>query len=302
MADTVIEARGLVKLYGGHRAVDAIDLDIQRGEFTALMKQLGTLPKEEKPAAGKLINAAKVELEAALAEAERHRQHADDHRQGGHQHRTETHRAGFQRGGGLLLRAEGQRVLDSRKQVNEISARLDRLITSDKGRAGLAEIVTHRDKYRAEVDGFLALAADGKRVAYARLLEENRARLLHEVLRLGIRLQQESRFMSLAMALPPLTPITPYFTLVSGPPVAVQIRSSASNLYCLALAPTVHAIVAKALPPVAYPPEVPISLVIEAKVDNVNVDAFEALVVSFILKAAVPSTIVPLPMYFLALL
>ena len=38
------------------------------GRFTALMKQLGTLSKEEKPAAGKLINAAKVELETALAE------------------------------------------------------------------------------------------------------------------------------------------------------------------------------------------------------------------------------------------
>src|SRR5580698_846803 len=38
------------------------------GRFTALMKQLGTLSKEEKPAAGKLINAAKVELESALAE------------------------------------------------------------------------------------------------------------------------------------------------------------------------------------------------------------------------------------------
>jgi len=37
------------------------------GKFTALMKQLGTLPKEEKPSAGKLINAAKVELESALA-------------------------------------------------------------------------------------------------------------------------------------------------------------------------------------------------------------------------------------------
>lgn len=36
------------------------------GKFTALMKQLGTLPKEEKPMAGKAINAAKVELEAAL--------------------------------------------------------------------------------------------------------------------------------------------------------------------------------------------------------------------------------------------
>ena len=37
------------------------------GKFTALMKQLGTLSKEAKPAAGKLINATKVELEAALA-------------------------------------------------------------------------------------------------------------------------------------------------------------------------------------------------------------------------------------------
>lgn len=37
------------------------------GSFTALMKALGTLPKEERPAAGKAINAAKVELEAALA-------------------------------------------------------------------------------------------------------------------------------------------------------------------------------------------------------------------------------------------
>jgi len=37
------------------------------GKFTGLMKQLGTLPREEKPAAGKLINAAKIELEAALA-------------------------------------------------------------------------------------------------------------------------------------------------------------------------------------------------------------------------------------------
>lgn len=38
------------------------------GRFTALMKQLGTLSKEEKPAAGKAINSAKCELEAALAE------------------------------------------------------------------------------------------------------------------------------------------------------------------------------------------------------------------------------------------
>ena len=38
------------------------------GKFTALMKQLGTLSKEERPAAGKLINQTKVELETALAE------------------------------------------------------------------------------------------------------------------------------------------------------------------------------------------------------------------------------------------
>jgi phenylalanyl-tRNA synthetase alpha chain len=37
-----------------------------QGQFTALMKQLGTLPKEERPAAGKLINAVKAELESAL--------------------------------------------------------------------------------------------------------------------------------------------------------------------------------------------------------------------------------------------
>ncbi len=38
-----------------------------QGQFTALMKQLGALPKEEKPAAGKAVNQAKTELEAALA-------------------------------------------------------------------------------------------------------------------------------------------------------------------------------------------------------------------------------------------
>jgi len=37
------------------------------GKFTGLMKQLGTLAKEEKPAAGKAINSAKAELESALA-------------------------------------------------------------------------------------------------------------------------------------------------------------------------------------------------------------------------------------------
>jgi phenylalanyl-tRNA synthetase alpha chain len=37
------------------------------GRFTSLMKQLGTLPKEERPEAGKLVNQAKAELESALA-------------------------------------------------------------------------------------------------------------------------------------------------------------------------------------------------------------------------------------------
>jgi len=38
------------------------------GKFTALLKQLGSLPKEEKPAAGKAVNNAKVALDAALTE------------------------------------------------------------------------------------------------------------------------------------------------------------------------------------------------------------------------------------------
>ena len=38
------------------------------GRFTALLKQMGSLSKEEKPSAGKLINVAKAELESKLAE------------------------------------------------------------------------------------------------------------------------------------------------------------------------------------------------------------------------------------------
>jgi phenylalanyl-tRNA synthetase alpha chain len=41
------------------------------GKFTALMKQLGGLPKEEKPAAGKAVNSAKLELENALSDQRR---------------------------------------------------------------------------------------------------------------------------------------------------------------------------------------------------------------------------------------
>jgi phenylalanyl-tRNA synthetase alpha chain len=38
-----------------------------QGQLTALLKQLGTLSKEERPAAGKSINQAKLEIETALA-------------------------------------------------------------------------------------------------------------------------------------------------------------------------------------------------------------------------------------------
>jgi len=41
------------------------------GKFTALMKQLGALPKEEKPAAGKAVNSVKIELEALLVQQRR---------------------------------------------------------------------------------------------------------------------------------------------------------------------------------------------------------------------------------------
>ena len=36
------------------------------GRFTVLLKQLGSLPKEERPSVGKALNAVKVEIEAAL--------------------------------------------------------------------------------------------------------------------------------------------------------------------------------------------------------------------------------------------
>jgi len=38
------------------------------GKLTGLMKQLGSLPKEQKPAAGKAVNTAKAQVEATLAE------------------------------------------------------------------------------------------------------------------------------------------------------------------------------------------------------------------------------------------
>jgi phenylalanyl-tRNA synthetase alpha chain len=56
-------------------AADSTSLDQARvkflgsnGAFTALMKQLGSLPKEERPAAGKQINEAKAKIEQVLDE------------------------------------------------------------------------------------------------------------------------------------------------------------------------------------------------------------------------------------------
>src|SRR6516165_4013162 len=53
-ADLAALEQARVNLLGSH------------GRFTALLKQLGTLSKEEKPAAGKSLNTAKLALEAAL--------------------------------------------------------------------------------------------------------------------------------------------------------------------------------------------------------------------------------------------
>ena len=65
-----LKAAALAQL---HAAADLAALDQARaqflgtnGQFTALMKQLGSLSKEERPVAGKLINQSKVELDAAL--------------------------------------------------------------------------------------------------------------------------------------------------------------------------------------------------------------------------------------------
>ena len=62
-------------LAGLRAAADLAALELARvnhlgsnGKFTALSRQLGGLSREEKPAAGKAINAAKIELEAALVE------------------------------------------------------------------------------------------------------------------------------------------------------------------------------------------------------------------------------------------
>ena len=41
----------------------------KKGEITMLMKQMGTLPKEERPAFGQAVNAARKAVEESLAQA-----------------------------------------------------------------------------------------------------------------------------------------------------------------------------------------------------------------------------------------
>ena len=68
-----LKAEALIEL---NAATDQSSLDRAKGawlgpqgRFTGLMKQMGSLSKEERPLAGQVINAAKAELEAALQEA-----------------------------------------------------------------------------------------------------------------------------------------------------------------------------------------------------------------------------------------
>ena len=68
-----LKAEALIEL---NAATDQSSLDRAKGawlgpqgRFTGLMKQMGSLSKEERPLAGQAINAAKAELEAALQEA-----------------------------------------------------------------------------------------------------------------------------------------------------------------------------------------------------------------------------------------
>ena len=65
-----LKAEALIEL---NAATDQSSLDRAKGSwlgpqgrFTGLMKQMGSLSKEERPLAGQAINAAKAELEPAL--------------------------------------------------------------------------------------------------------------------------------------------------------------------------------------------------------------------------------------------
>lgn len=69
-----LEALRQTALAGFAAAADLAALEQERtsflgtnGRFTAMLKQLGALPREERPAAGKALNTTKSELESALA-------------------------------------------------------------------------------------------------------------------------------------------------------------------------------------------------------------------------------------------
>ena len=72
---TEIEAMRLAAINDFNNAADVSSLEKSKsvwlganGKITSLMKQLGSLPKEERPSAGKAINAIKNALESVLAE------------------------------------------------------------------------------------------------------------------------------------------------------------------------------------------------------------------------------------------
>lgn len=66
-----VEARGALVAAGDLPTLERVKGTFlgSEGRFTGLMKQLGSLPKEERPGTGKAINAAKAEIEATLATA-----------------------------------------------------------------------------------------------------------------------------------------------------------------------------------------------------------------------------------------
>jgi hypothetical protein len=94
--------------------------------------------------------------------------------------------------------------------------------------------------------------------------------------------------------------------LVNEAPEAVNAKPTVDivNFICFAEAPTVQYAVAgtKFLPPVTYPPVAEISAVICEYAVKVNVDALLEVLANNILNTPAPRVIVPLPIYFLALL
>jgi phenylalanyl-tRNA synthetase alpha chain len=72
IAELVNQARECIASAGTERELEQVKVDFlgRKGSLTELLKQLGSLPAEERPAFGKSVNEAKEELTAALAERE----------------------------------------------------------------------------------------------------------------------------------------------------------------------------------------------------------------------------------------